>query len=80
MKKRVAIARALVIDPQLILYRRTDERARSASAVVIARKFSSSAADSGHVTGCVARPRPRIRVADRIAVINEGAFSPSHAG
>ena len=75
MKKRAAIARALVIDPQLILYDEPTSELDPLSAVVIGEEILDLKSRI-HVTSIVVTHDRDLAfgVADRIAIINEGAI------
>jgi len=75
MKKRAAIARALVIDPQLILYDEPTSELDPLSAVVIGEEVLELKSRI-HVTSIVVTHDRDLAfgVADRIAIINEGAI------
>ncbi len=75
MKKRVAIARALVIEPQLILYDEPTSELDPLSAVTIAEEILSLK-ERIHVTSLVVSHDRDLAfgVADRIAVLHEGAL------
>src|SRR5881628_2726525 len=75
MKKRVAIARALVIEPQLILYDEPTSELDPLSAVVIAEEILNLKHRIQVTSFVVSHDRElAFGVADRIAVINEGAI------
>jgi phospholipid/cholesterol/gamma-HCH transport system ATP-binding protein len=75
MKKRVAIARALVIEPQLILYDEPTSELDPLSSVVIGNEILDLKRRT-HVTSLVVSHDRDLAfgVADRIAVIAEGAI------
>jgi phospholipid/cholesterol/gamma-HCH transport system ATP-binding protein len=75
MKKRVAIARALVIEPELILYDEPTSELDPLSAVVIGEEILKLNKRI-HVTSLVVTHDRDLAfgIADRIAVINEGAI------
>lgn len=75
MKKRAAIARALVIEPQLILYDEPTSELDPLSAVVIGEEILDLNRRI-HVTSLVVSHDRDLAfgVADRIAVIHEGAI------
>jgi phospholipid/cholesterol/gamma-HCH transport system ATP-binding protein len=75
MKKRAAIARALVIEPQLILYDEPTSELDPLSAVVIGEEILNLK-ERIHVTSLVVSHDRDLAfgIADRIAVINEGAI------
>jgi phospholipid/cholesterol/gamma-HCH transport system ATP-binding protein len=75
MKKRVAIARALVVEPQLILYDEPTSELDPVSAVVIAEEIVKLNEQTGATSLVVSHDRDlAFGVADRIAVISDGAI------
>jgi len=75
MKKRVAIARALVIEPQLILYDEPTSELDPLSAIVIGEEILRLKERVRVTSLVVSHDRDlAFGVADRVAVMNEGAI------